>query len=91
LAGHGFSVALADTAFALPLVVCLMCGFFKNPPAGLEESAWIDGASHHRAFWHIVLPLARPGLVAASILCSQLAWNDFRGGAGQQMRRRHCR
>ena len=30
-----------------------------------------------RAFRHVVLPLIRPGLVAASILCLQLAWNDF--------------
>jgi ABC-type glycerol-3-phosphate transport system permease component len=77
LATTRFSVVLADTTFALPLVVWLMRGFFEDLPAELEESAWIDGASRYRAFWHIVLPLARPGLVAASILCLQLAWNDF--------------
>jgi ABC-type glycerol-3-phosphate transport system permease component len=76
LATTRFSVVLADTTFALPLV-WLMRGFFEDLPAELEESAWIDGASRYRAFWHIVLPLARPGLVAASILCLQLAWNDF--------------
>jgi ABC-type glycerol-3-phosphate transport system permease component len=77
LATTRFSVVLADTTFALPLVVWLMRGFFEDLPVELEESAWIDGASRYRAFWHIVLPLARPGLVAASILCLQLAWNDF--------------
>jgi len=77
LATTRFSVVLADTTFALPLVVWLMRGFFEDLPAELEESAWIDGASRYRAFWHIVLPLVRPGLVAASILCLQLAWNDF--------------
>jgi ABC-type glycerol-3-phosphate transport system permease component len=77
LATTRFSVVLADTTFALPLVVWLMRGFFEDLPAELEESAWIDGASRYLAFWHIVLPLARPGLVAASILCLQLAWNDF--------------
>jgi ABC-type glycerol-3-phosphate transport system permease component len=77
LATTRFSVVLADTTFALPLVVWLMRGFFEDLPAELEESAWIDGASRYRAFWHIVLPLARPGLVAAGILCLQLAWNDF--------------
>ena len=77
LATTRFSVVLADTTFALPLVVWLMRGFFEDLPTELEESAWIDGASRYRAFWHIVLPLARPGLVAASILCLQLAWNDF--------------
>jgi multiple sugar transport system permease protein len=77
LATTRLSVVLAYTTFALPLVVWIMRGFFEDLPAELEESAWIDGASRYAAFVHIVLPLARPGLVAASILCLQLAWNDF--------------
>jgi len=77
LATTRFSVVLAYTTFSLPLVVWIMRGFFEDLPAELEESAWIDGASRYRAFVHIVLPLARPGLAAAAILCLQLAWNDF--------------
>jgi ABC-type glycerol-3-phosphate transport system permease component len=72
-----FSVVLAYTTFSLPLVVWIMRGFFEDLPHELEESAWVDGASRYAAFTHVVLPLIRPGLVAASILCLQLAWNDF--------------
>ncbi len=72
-----FSVVLAYSTFALPLVVWIMRGFFEDLPPELEESAWIDGANRFGAFRLIVLPLARPGMVAASILCLQLAWNDF--------------
>jgi multiple sugar transport system permease protein len=72
-----FSVVLAYTTFSLPLVIWIMRGFFEDLPAELEESAWIDGADRYGAFLHIMLPLARPGMVAASILCLQLAWNDF--------------
>ena len=72
-----FSVILAYTTFSLPLVVWIMRGFFEDLPRELEESAWVDGASRYAAFRHVVLPLIRPGLVAASILCLQLAWNDF--------------
>jgi multiple sugar transport system permease protein len=71
------SVVLAYSTFALPLVVWLMRGFFEDLPKELEESAWIDGAGRWRAFVHIVLPLAKPGMVAAGILSLQLAWNDF--------------
>ncbi|HXT79762.1 MAG TPA: carbohydrate ABC transporter permease [Acetobacteraceae bacterium] len=71
------SVILAYTTFSLPLVVWIMRGFFEDLPRELEESAWVDGASRYAAFRHVVLPLIRPGLVAASILCVQLAWNDF--------------
>ncbi len=72
-----FSVVLAYTTFSLPLVVWIMRGFFEDLPRELEESAWVDGASHAAAFRHVVLPLIRPGLVAVCILCLQLAWNDF--------------
>jgi ABC-type glycerol-3-phosphate transport system permease component len=71
------SVILAYSTFSLPLVVWIMRGFFEDLPRELEESAWVDGASRYAAFRHVVLPLIRPGLVAASILCLQLAWNDF--------------
>jgi multiple sugar transport system permease protein len=71
------SVILAYSTFSLPLVVWIMRGFFEDLPRELEESAWVDGASRYAAFRHVVLPLIRPGLVAASILSLQLAWNDF--------------
>ncbi len=71
------SVVLAYATFSLPLVVWIMRGVFEDLPRELEESAWVDGASRYAAFRHVVLPLIRPGLVAATILCLQLAWNDF--------------
>ncbi|SDR39748.1 carbohydrate ABC transporter membrane protein 2, CUT1 family [Rhizobiales bacterium GAS191] len=77
LATTRLSVVLAYTTFSLPLVVWMMRGYFEDLPVELEESALIDGASRLGTFMHIVLPMARPGLAAASILCLQLAWNDF--------------
>ncbi|MFZ1430057.1 MAG: carbohydrate ABC transporter permease [Geminicoccaceae bacterium] len=71
------SVVLAYTTFSLPLVVWIMRGFFEELPMELEESAWIDGATRWQTFRWIVLPLVRPGLVAAAILSLVLAWNDF--------------
>jgi ABC-type glycerol-3-phosphate transport system permease component len=77
LAGTRLSVVLAYTTFSLPLVVWIMRGFFDDLPRELEESAWVDGATRHAAFRLVVLPLVRPGLVAAAILSLLLAWNDF--------------
>jgi ABC-type glycerol-3-phosphate transport system permease component len=71
------SVVLAYTTFSLPLIVWIMRGFFEDLPRELEESAWIDGAGRATAFRVVVLPLVRPGLVAASILTLVQAWNDF--------------
>jgi len=77
LATTRLSIVLAYTTFSLPLVVWIMRGYFEDLPVELEESAWIDGASRFAAYRYVIVPLARPGLVAASILTLQLAWNDF--------------
>lgn len=48
--------------------VWLMKGFFDSIPRSLDEAALIDGASHWKVFWYIILPLARPMLVVIGIL-----------------------
>ena len=79
-------LGLLDTRFALivtymtvnlPIVVWLMYDFFAAVPRDLEESASLDGASRYRIFFHIVLPLAKPGLIATALLVLILAWNEY--------------
>src|SRR3978361_294755 len=72
------SVVLAYTTFSLPLVVGIRRGFFEALPRELEESSWVDGASRLQAFVHVVLPLIKPGLVAACIPGLPLDRNDLR-------------
>ncbi len=57
--------------------VFIMKQFFESIPREVEEAAMIDGASHWRRFWSVVLPMARPALGALTILTFQGAWNDF--------------
>jgi multiple sugar transport system permease protein len=71
------SLIIAYTTFSLPLIVWVMRDYFASLPKELEEAAYIDGASRLHAFVRIVLPLAKPGIVTASILSLLLAWNDF--------------
>ena len=61
----------------VPISVWLMSGFFKSIPHELEEAAQIDGCSHLRTFWKVVLPLAKGGLVSIVIYAFILAWNDY--------------
>lgn len=61
----------------LPLVVWLLRDYFESIPKELEESAAIDGASHFRTFWSVVLPLAVPGLVATFLFVLVFAWNEY--------------
>lgn len=57
--------------------VFLMTQFFKALPRDYEDAARIDGASWFRVFWKVMLPLARPALVALAIFKVQASWNDF--------------
>ncbi|MET7425432.1 carbohydrate ABC transporter permease [Dactylosporangium sp. NPDC005555] len=66
----------------LPLAVdamgiFLMRQFFVELPRELEEAARLDGASIFQAYWHVVLPLARPALLTLTILSFQGVWNEF--------------
>jgi len=55
----------------------LLRQFFLALPAELEEAARIDGANPLRIYWSVMLPLARPGLVALGILTFIWSWNDL--------------
>lgn len=59
--------------------VFLMAQFFKTLPRDYEDAARIDGASWFTIFWRVMLPLARPALVALAIFKFQASWNDFLG------------
>lgn len=61
----------------LPFVVWILIGFFDAIPRELDEAARIDGCSKARAFWKVILPQARPGIVAGAILTFIMTWNEF--------------
>jgi len=72
-----FGLMTVYVAFGLPFAIFVMTGFFKSLPASLHESALIDGAGEFRAFWSIMLPLARPGLITVGIFSFLGTWNEF--------------
>ncbi|MFZ1397942.1 MAG: carbohydrate ABC transporter permease [Candidatus Promineifilaceae bacterium] len=69
----GLIVPKLATAFG----VFLMKQFFESIPGEIEEASRIDGASRLQMFFRVVLPMARPALVALVIFSFQGAWNDF--------------
>ena len=54
-----------------------MKGYFETLPPSLERAAQVDGCSRLGAFLRIIVPIARPGLVAAAIFTFIVAWNEF--------------
>jgi ABC-type glycerol-3-phosphate transport system permease component len=71
------ALVLSYTTFCLPFCLWLLRAFFLSIPIELEEAALVDGAGRGRAVWHVVLPLALPGLIATGIFTFILAYNDF--------------
>ncbi len=57
--------------------VFLMRQTFRSIPRDFEDAAMIDGASRLQIIWHILLPLARPGLAAFAVVSVTSHWNEF--------------
>jgi multiple sugar transport system permease protein len=70
-------LALAYSTFLLPLCIWMMKGFFDALPPDLEDAARIDGCTRLTAFWRIVLPLVRSGLVATAVFIGISSWNEY--------------
>jgi len=61
----------------LPLAMWLMRAIYESLPLSIEEAAYLDGAGRLYTMFRIVMPLAAPGLIAASILTFLGAWGQF--------------
>jgi ABC-type glycerol-3-phosphate transport system permease component len=72
-----FALIVAYSTFIQPLCLWIMKEYFEQIPRELDEAALVDGASPYRAFWDIVLPLARPALGATAIIGFLTAWNEY--------------
>ncbi|MBS4198197.1 carbohydrate ABC transporter permease [Bacillus sp. FJAT-49732] len=55
----------------------LLRQFFLTIPSELEDAAKLDGCNHFQIYWRIMLPLAKPGLIAHAIFTILWSWNDL--------------
>jgi multiple sugar transport system permease protein len=71
------AVIIAIAAKNVPFFVVLVRATFMSVPQELEEAALVDGNSRFGAFFHIVLPLARNGILVSAILIFMQAFGEF--------------
>jgi len=64
---------------ASPFFVFMFRQFFAQVPEELLEAAKIDGCSHWRIYWQIMLPLSGPVVAIVAIYTFLGSWNDFMG------------
>ena len=62
-----------------PSYIFLLRQFFLTLPKEIEEAARIDGANTFQIYWHIMLPLVKPALLAIAVLSFIGNWNNFMG------------
>ena len=80
---------ITHLVITVPIVIWVMISYFETTPMELEEAALIDGGTRWQVFWHVALPIARPGITVALILASIFSWNNFVFGivlAGRETR-----
>lgn len=77
LLNHLPGLILVYTANGLPFAIFILAGFFRALPASLSEAAMLDGCTEAGAFWRVVLPLARPGLVTVAIFQFIGIWKEY--------------
>jgi multiple sugar transport system permease protein len=70
-------IILIYSAFFIPFSIWILRGFFAAIPKELEEAARIDGCTQMQVFWHVVLPLAVPGIIATGVYIFLTAWDEL--------------
>ena len=61
----------------LPLILWIVRGYFEDISEDIEHAYRVDGNGWFKTFIHVAVPLARPGIAAATLLAFIFAWNNF--------------
>jgi multiple sugar transport system permease protein len=70
-------LVLVFPTLAVPFCTWIMIGYFSSIPKELDEAALIDGASWIGILWRIFIPVALPGIIAATIFAFTVSWGAF--------------
>ncbi len=68
---------IADATIAIPFSVLMLRTYFLSIPKELDDSARVDGCNALSAFWKIMMPIARPGVIVIAVFSFLFAWGDL--------------
>ena len=77
LINNVWCLAVVFPTLAVPFCTWIMIGYFGSIPKELDEVALIDGAGYLRMLWSIFIPVALPGIIAATIFAFTVSWGEF--------------
>ncbi|MEV8145216.1 carbohydrate ABC transporter permease [Specibacter sp. NPDC078709] len=76
LVGTRAGLIITYLTFSLPFSIWMLAGYFNGIPRDLDEAATVDGCGPMRTLFTIILPTARPGLVAVAIYSFMTSWGE---------------
>lgn len=76
LVGTRLGLVITYLTFSLPFSIWMLAGYFDGIPRELDEAAKVDGCGPMRALIKVILPAARPGLVAVAIYSFMTSWGE---------------
>jgi len=76
LNGNLSGLIITYLTFSLPFSIWMLVGYFNSIPRELDEAALVDGASPVRALLSIIVPAAKPGIVAVGIYSFMTSWSE---------------
>ena len=77
LINNVWCLVLIYPTLAVPFCTWIMIGYFSSIPKELDEAALIDGASYPQILFRIFIPVAMPGIIAATIFAFTVSWGQF--------------
>lgn len=72
-----FGIGLAHLTVTLPFSMWYLVMYFRSVPRFTEEAALVDGCSPLQTLVYVLLPMARPGLIAAGVFAFMYSYSEF--------------
>ena len=74
---HWWALLIVYPTLTVPFCTWIMIGYFASIPRELDEAAVIDGANYRQVLLRVFIPVALPGLIAATIFTFTVSWAQF--------------
>lgn len=72
-----FALVLTYVVFTLPYAILMMTGYLNTMPKELDEAVMIDGGTHWKALWRVLVPAAVPGMISVGMYTFIQCWNEY--------------
>ncbi len=77
LLNNTWSLVVVYPTISIPFCTWIMIGYFSSIPHELDDAALIDGCNHWQMLWLVFIPVALPGIIAATIFAFTVSWAGF--------------